>query len=108
MSPVGRAAGLKMLFHGFFVKVVRHPLDHMEGVIRALSQAGPQAVAEFIGHDPGLSVDNLQGALRAGGDAEPAAVAFVFVDLNDLPVDFHLFLLIFFEYLKAFLRTFCG
>jgi hypothetical protein len=90
---MGGAGSFQMFFYGFLVKVVRHPFDHMEGVIRALSQAGSQAVAEFIGHDPGFSVYDLQGSLRAGGNAEPAAVAFVFVNLNDLPFDFHLFLL---------------
>jgi hypothetical protein len=93
MSPVSGVAGVQMLFHGFLVEVIGHPFDHMEGVIRAVSQAGPQAVAEFIGHDPGFSVHDLQGALGAGGNAEPAAVAFVFIDLNDLSFDFHFFLL---------------
>jgi hypothetical protein len=90
---MGRSAGLQMLFHGFLVKVIRHPLNYMEGIIRALSQAGPQTVAEHIGHNLGFSVHDLQGALGAGGNAEPAPVAFVFIDLNDLSFDFHLFLL---------------
>ena len=82
-----------MLFHGLLVEILRLPFDDFEGISGALPQTGPQPIAELFGRKPGFPVYNLQGALGAGRNADPAAVTLLLIDLDDLPFDFHFFLL---------------
>jgi hypothetical protein len=80
-----------MRFRGMYVKGFNVGLDNGQGVLGAFSEAGAEAVAVLLGHEPGLSVGNPDGALGAGGDAEAATVAFFFIDPDDF--SFHFFLL---------------
>ena len=75
--------GCQMLFHGGLVELVRFALLDGDGVHGALTQAGPQAVAEVVGGQHRLAVDDGDGPLGAGGYAVPAAVTFIRVDLYD-------------------------
>jgi hypothetical protein len=60
------------------------PLDHADGPLGAIIQAGSQPVAKQISYQPGLAINYLQGTFRAIRDTDPTAVAFCLVDLNDL------------------------
>ncbi len=67
------------------VELLSLALYDRDSVLRALAQAVPEAVAEGIRHELRLPADDLDRALLAGWHAQSAAVAFLFVDLDDLP-----------------------
>ena len=67
------------------------PLHHADGLFRAMTDAGPQAVAEEIAEQPGLPVDDLQRSFGAARDAQTAPGAFLFVDFYDFSL--HMLLL---------------
>ena len=48
-------------------------------------QTVAKAIAEIFPHQLCLAVDNIDGSLVAGGRTQPAAVAFFFVNMDDLP-----------------------
>lgn len=66
------------------VKLSRIPLLDLQSALWADGETGPQAVAEAVAHNPGLSVPQLYGAFSTDGDALAAAVAEALVDLDDL------------------------
>lgn len=72
---LGLFLGRQQRFHRFLVKVVRFPLDDLEGAGGAVAQTGAQAVAVFFGDHFGLAVLDDQCALGAVGDAFAAAGA---------------------------------
>ena len=76
------------LFHVRFDRlfIVRGRLSFLKGngSCRALRQAVPHAVAVVVADQPCLSVHHCDRALVTGLGAEPAAVAFFFIDPNDL------------------------
>jgi hypothetical protein len=80
---------MEMDLHGLLIEILRFPLDDFQGALRAFAQTGPQSIAVFFGSKLGLAVYDLNRSFGAGGHAFPAAVAFLFVDLNDFPFDFH-------------------
>ncbi len=49
-----------------------------------MPQAGPQAVADPVGHESGFAVDQAQRTFVAGRDAQPAPVAKLLVDRDNL------------------------
>ena len=57
--------------------------------LRAVPQTRPQTVAQEVGDEPGLAVNDLDGTLRTGGNALPATVAQVFVDGDNLADHVH-------------------
>jgi hypothetical protein len=78
-----------MFLCGLLVKGFHLSIDNLECAPRAFAEAGPEAVAVFLRHQPSLAVHKLNGSLGAGRDAEAAAVAFFRIDLDDLPYTFH-------------------
>ena len=68
----------------FFVIGLGFALLDMDGAQRAGADAGAQAVAEEVGDQAGLAVDELQGAFGAIGQALAAAVADLVVNADDL------------------------
>jgi hypothetical protein len=84
------AASFSDVFLGGFLAEGIHLCVHdLKRLLRAFAEAGPQAVAVLLGHEPRLAVYNLDGALGTRGDAYPAAIAFIFVDPDDLSDAFH-------------------
>ena len=62
-----------------------------DGAQRAGADAGAQSVAEKVGDQPGLVVDELQRPFGTIGQALSAAIAYVLVNEND--ISFHVVLL---------------
>jgi len=93
---IGPTRRFQILFHGLFVEVFRFSFDDSESILGAFSQTGSQAVTELFRYQPGLPVHDLQRPLGAGRHTQAAAVAFFFVDLDDLSFDLHVFLLLIF------------
>jgi hypothetical protein len=81
-----------VLFYGPLIKILRLAFDDFEGIVWAFSQTGSKPIAKFLRNQSGFTVDDLDGSLGAGWDTVPATVTFFFIDLNDLPFDFHVFL----------------
>ena len=52
---------------------------------RAARQAVTKAIAEILPHQLCLAVDDINSTFVAGGCAQPTAVAFFFVNMDDLP-----------------------
>jgi len=77
------ALASQVLFHRSLVKGVGIALLDADGILGAFTQAGPQAVAEVIGSQHRLAVDDLDGPLGAGGNTQAATVALVRVDLHN-------------------------
>ena len=61
------------------------PLLKSNGSCGAARQTISKAVAEIFPHQLCLAVDDVDGSLMAGGCAQPAAIAFFFVNMDDLP-----------------------
>ena len=76
------------------------PLLEGDGPGGAGGQAVPQPVAVVLPGETGLAVDHLNGALVAGGSAGAAAVAFIFVDLDDPSFHCNASLLLWLDYTK--------
>ena len=79
----------QMLFHGTLIVGFGRALDDFQGSGRAAAKTGAQAVAEVIGKNLGLAVDNLDRAFGAVQNALAAAVAEVFIDFDDVACGFH-------------------
>jgi len=77
---LGGASGLD----GGFVELVSLALFNSYRIERAGSQAGAQPVAEILGQQFGLAVDNLDRAFGTIRNTQTAAGAFVFVNPDDL------------------------
>ena len=76
---------LFVLLHRCLVVSGSFPLlkgDRAGGTAR---QAVAKAIAEILPHQLCLAVDDVDSSLVAGGCAQPAAVAFFFVNMDDLP-----------------------
>jgi hypothetical protein len=81
---LGRHSGLmQMLLNCRLVELVRFPLDDFDRILRALTEAGTQSVAEVIRGQYRFAVDDLDCPFGAGWYAESAAVTFILVDLYD-------------------------
>ena len=65
-------------------------------------QAVTKAIAEILPHQLCLAVDDVDGSLVAGGCAQPAAVAFFFVNMDDLPNHIYTLLLWVFLHLQPY------
>ena len=85
---------LHLLLQLFFLFVLLHrclvvsgsfPLLKGDSTGGAARQAVAKAIAEIFPHQLCLAVDNINGTLVAGGRTQPAAVAFFFVNMDDLP-----------------------
>lgn len=85
----GRGFAAQVRRNGGLVELVHELLFHDDGALRAVSEAGAETVAEIFGDQSRLAVHELQGALGAVGDAIAAAVAFLFVNPDDLSCDSH-------------------
>ena len=73
-----------------FVKFFGLTFDDLQGPGRAGTEAGAEPVAELVGHQSGLAVDDPQGAFRAIGYALAAAIAQFFIDLDNFPYVLHI------------------
>jgi hypothetical protein len=82
-------------FHGLLIEILRLPFDDPEGIIGTFAKTGPESIAVLFRDQSYLPVHNLEGSLGARGHTHRAAIAFFFVDLNDLSFDFHFFSLFF-------------
>ena len=78
-----RGASGKVLSHRFLAEGIGLALDDADRVLRALAEAGPQAVAVGLGREPGLAVADFDRALGAGRHALSATVTLFFVDFDD-------------------------
>jgi hypothetical protein len=76
--PEGCVAGREVALHRLLVERRRLALLDHDRVLRAVAQAGAEAVAVTVVDQAGLPVDDLDRAFRAGRDAEPATVALLF------------------------------
>jgi hypothetical protein len=75
-----RTDGVKMFFNRGLIKAVRLPLDDPYRILRALSETGSETVAEVVGGQNRLAVDNRDRPFGAGRNAESTAVTFVRID----------------------------
>ena len=71
--------------HPGLVVILGLPDLDLHSPFRTGPDAGAETVTEEIADQPGLPVDHLEGPFGTVGDAEPAAVALIFVDLDDFP-----------------------
>jgi hypothetical protein len=78
-----------MLFDRGFIEFVRFPLDDPDCILVTFAEAGAQPVAQVIGGESCLAVDDSNRPFGAGGDAEAAAVAFAVIYLNYFPDHIH-------------------
>jgi len=69
---------------GGLVEVVGGSLFDGDGVLGAVAYAFAEAVAVGVADEFCFAVDDGEGAFGAGGDALAAAVAFFFVDFDDV------------------------
>ena len=69
------------------------PLLKGDGSGGAARQTISKAVAEIFPHQLCLAVDNVDGSLMAGSCTESTAVAFFFVNMDDLPNHIYFLLL---------------
>ena len=85
---------LHLLLQFFFLFVLLHrrlvvgrgfPLFKGDGSGGAARQTVAKAIAEILPHQLCFAVDDVNGSLVAGGCAQAAAVAFFFVNMDDLP-----------------------
>jgi hypothetical protein len=74
-----------MALHGRFIVVGGLSLFKANSTLWTLPQARTEPVAIGIADQLSFAVDYLNRPLGTGGHAEPAAIAFVFVNLDDLP-----------------------
>jgi hypothetical protein len=83
----GPAALYRVFGNGRLVEFIGFANLDMDGVLGAVAETGAQPIAEIVGYQARLAIDNLNGAFRAGRNTETATVAFVLVDVND--ISFH-------------------
>ena len=76
---------LFVLLHRCLVVSGSFPLFKGDGTGGAARQAVAKAIAEILSYQLCLAVDDVDGSLVAGGCAQAAAVAFFFVNMDDLP-----------------------
>jgi hypothetical protein len=69
----------------FFIELRGLALLDGQGPFRALPDAGPESVAEYLLHHANLAVDDLESAFGAGGNAIPATRAEILVGVDYLP-----------------------
>ncbi len=74
----------QMRLYGGFVEGLRLSFLNSDGPLRAIAQAGPQAIAVLVLYQAGLAVDDLNRPFRTGRNAQSTAVALRFINLNDL------------------------
>ena len=87
---------LFVLLHRCLVVGRGFPLLKGNGSGGAARQAVAKAIAEIFPHQLCFAVDDINGSLMAGGCAQAAAVAFFFVNMDDLPNHIYTLLLWFF------------
>ena len=77
---------LHLLLQFLFLFVLLHRrLFKGDGTGGAARQTVAKAIAEILPHQFCLAVDDINGTFMAGGCAQAAAVAFFFVNMDDLP-----------------------
>jgi hypothetical protein len=85
------AAHLAYMLHGgLLVEFLSLALNDVQGVFRAMPDAGSKPVTKHVSDNSGLAVDDGQSALGASRHALAAARALFFVYLDDF--SFHAFL----------------
>ena len=75
----------EVLLDGLFVERLCLAFLDGDGVLGALAEAFAEPVAVDLADEPGHPVDDLERALGARGDALAAAVALLFIYVDDLP-----------------------
>jgi hypothetical protein len=68
-----------VFLHRLFIEFIGHPLLDGDGIHGTVSEAGAQAIAQVVGDQPCLAVDDPNGAFGTGRNAEAAAVAFFLI-----------------------------
>jgi hypothetical protein len=76
----------EVFFHGLLVEFGGGALLDEDGVLGAVAEAGAEAVAEVVGEESGLAVDDPDRPFGTSRNAEAAAVALVFVDFYDVAI----------------------
>ena len=76
---------LFVLLHRRLVVSGSFPLLKGDSTGRAARQAVAKAIAEILSYQLCLAVDDINGTFMAGGCTQAAAVAFFFVNMDDLP-----------------------
>jgi len=74
-----------VFFHGGFIKLIGFAFLDMDGILRTVAKAGTKAVAKIVCRQAGLAINDLDGAFSTCGYTEATTVAFIFVDMNDIP-----------------------
>jgi hypothetical protein len=85
----GRLLIRQVGFHGGFVEFLRLAFDDLERPLGALADAGAETVAEVVRDHLDLTVNDLKGPLCAANHTLAAAVAFLFIYLDNLAFDLH-------------------
>src|SRR4030042_1161682 len=75
---------MEILLYGFFIELWCYPLFNYQCTLRTLTNTSAKSVAIVFTYQPSLAVDNLQGSLCTGQRAQTAAVAFLFIYLDNL------------------------
>jgi hypothetical protein len=79
-------AQAEALLYGLLVERLCFPLLQPDGVLGAVAKARAKTVAEVVGDEPGLAIDDLDCTLRARRHALAAPVAPLRVYVNDQPL----------------------
>jgi hypothetical protein len=78
-----------MRFGGLRIEGFDFRLNNGQRIFGTFPETGAQPVTVFLGNQPGFAINNLDCSLRTGGNTKTTAVTFLFIDLDDLPFDFH-------------------
>jgi hypothetical protein len=73
-----------VFLHRLFVELIGLSLLDGDGIHGTVSEAGAQSIAQVIGEQPGLAVDDLDRAFGTGRNTKAAAVAFFLIYFYDL------------------------
>jgi hypothetical protein len=77
------------MLHRLLIEFVGFTLDDLQRPGRTGTEAGPEPVTEFIGHQTGFAVDDLQRTIGAVRKTLASAIAEFLIYLDNLSQYFH-------------------
>ncbi len=80
-----RSVLLQVVFYGGFIKLIGFTLDDLDGILGTMSEAGTETVAEIIGDQLGLAINDLNSTFGAGRHTKPATITLVLIYNYDFP-----------------------